>query len=70
MTGIQTYPVPYCPDCGAKMMLRRPRPSQDWPAFWGCSQFPNCRGKRGIDEDGKPEMDEADREHPIEEWER
>jgi len=56
--GIQTKPEPYCPDCGAKMTLRRPRPGQTWKAFWGCGQYPDCKGKRNIGEDGKPEIDE------------
>lgn len=60
MTGIQAYPPPYCPLCGAKMVLRRPRAGQDWPPFWGCSQWPDCQGKREIGEDGRPEMDEID----------
>lgn len=57
--NIRTSPIPYCPDCGAAMALRRPRPGQDWNPFWGCSLFPDCRGKRGIDEDGLPIVDEV-----------
>lgn len=55
-TGIKTYPEPWCPKCGAQMMLRRPSLHQEWPPFWGCSQFAvGCRGKRQVDEDGLPE---------------
>ncbi len=58
-----TKPEPYCPECGAKMVLRKPRPSQDWEPFWGCSQYPDCRGSRRIDpETGKAEDDEDDYE--------
>ena len=56
--SIQTKPEPYCPLCGAKMVLRRPKPHQDWKPFWGCSQWPDCNGKRQIREDGKPDNDE------------
>jgi ssDNA-binding Zn-finger/Zn-ribbon topoisomerase 1 len=58
--AIQTKPVPYCPneDCGAQMVLRRPRQYQDWEPFWGCSQYPECKGARDIGEDGKPIFDE------------
>ena len=57
MTAIQTKPEPHCPGCDARMILRRPKPWQDWPAFWGCSQWPGCRGVRQIGEDGKAEED-------------
>ena len=57
--GIRTKPVPYCPDCGAQMALRRPkRDKSQFDPFWGCSQYPECRGTRDIREDGKPEMDD------------
>lgn len=59
MSGIQTYPEPHCPDCGGRMKLRRPRPSQTWRAFWGCSQYPECRGTRRIAEDGTPEVQDS-----------
>lgn len=55
MAGIKTSPPPHCPICGAKMALRRPKQHQDWPPFWGCSQYPECRGVRQIGEDGKAE---------------
>lgn len=57
-TGIQTKPEPYCPDCGAKMILRRPKPNQSWKAFWGCNRFPDCKGRVGIDSRGRPEQGE------------
>ena len=56
-TGIQTKPVPHCPICGGRMKLRRPKPQQDWETFWGCQDFPDCKGSRNIGEDGKPEED-------------
>jgi ssDNA-binding Zn-finger/Zn-ribbon topoisomerase 1 len=40
------------------MRLREPKNGQSWNAFWGCTNFPDCRGKRGIGPDGKPEQDE------------
>jgi ssDNA-binding Zn-finger/Zn-ribbon topoisomerase 1 len=55
---IRTKPEPYCPDCGARMVLRRPRQGQDWVPFWGCNRFPHCRGTRQITEDGTPEGDD------------
>jgi ssDNA-binding Zn-finger/Zn-ribbon topoisomerase 1 len=57
---IQSKPEPACPDCGAKMVLRRPKPGQDWKAFWGCGRYPSCKGTRRINpETGKPEDDEG-----------
>jgi ssDNA-binding Zn-finger/Zn-ribbon topoisomerase 1 len=60
--GIQTKPVPYCPDCGAQMVLRKPRSTSrtQFIPFWGCSLYPDCRGSRNIGEDGKPEEDDDD----------
>ena len=57
MRGIQTEPAPYCPSCGARMVLRKPRQDQDWEPFWGCALYPACKGTRQIGEDGKPEED-------------
>lgn len=56
--NIRTKPEPYCPKCGARMILRRPRNQQQWRPFWGCPMFPDCDGKRQIDDDGLPEQDE------------
>jgi ssDNA-binding Zn-finger/Zn-ribbon topoisomerase 1 len=55
---IRTKPIPYCPECGAQMVLRKPRNGQTWDAFWGCSQYPDCRGTRRIMDDGRPEPDD------------
>ena len=62
VVGIQTKPEPTCPECGTKMILRRPRRNQSWKPFWGCTCFPNCKGRRGIGSDGKAIIDEIDRE--------
>lgn len=57
--AIRTKPEPYCPDCGAKMVLRTRR--YDGVKFWGCTQYPECRGTRNIMPDGRPEEDDLDR---------
>jgi ssDNA-binding Zn-finger/Zn-ribbon topoisomerase 1 len=54
---VQTNP-PYCPRCGAKMILTRPKPSQMWTPFWRCYFYPSCPGIRYIKEDGTIEPDE------------
>ena len=54
---VQTKPEPYCPDCGIKMVLRTRR--SDDAKFWGCPDYPECRGTRDIGSDGKPVFDEA-----------
>jgi len=64
---IRRKPIPYCPDCGGQMILREPGSSQNWESFWGCSQYPDCRGTRQIMEDGRPEDD--DDIEPIGLWE-
>jgi len=40
------------------MRLRRPKQGQTYKPFWGCSQYPDCKGTRNIGEDGKPESDD------------
>ena len=55
---IQTKPEPYCPDCGGRMKLRRPPAGHTWRPFWGCMNYPDCKGKRQIDDHGKPIFDE------------
>jgi len=64
---IRTKPVPYCPDCGAQMELKRPGPHAAWEPFWGCSQYrAGCRGTRNIGADGLPESDELEAEELVE----
>lgn len=57
---IKTKPVPSCPECGCRMILRRPRFAVDkWDPFWGCSMYPECKGSRNIDPfSGEPEDDD------------
>jgi ssDNA-binding Zn-finger/Zn-ribbon topoisomerase 1 len=55
---IRVKPEPYCPDCGGKMVLRCPKPYQNWEPFWGCSQYPDCKGSRNIKRDGTPSYPE------------
>jgi len=48
-TPIVTQPRPLCPECGAGMFLRLPKPGGIiFDPFWGCSTFPTCRGSRDI----------------------
>lgn len=40
-------PTPECPQCGASMVRRIARKGANAGAqFWGCSQYPSCRGTR------------------------
>lgn len=38
--------APICPKCGSPMKVIRPRPSDPWKAFWGCTQYSvtGCKG--------------------------
>ncbi|MFW6082640.1 MAG: topoisomerase DNA-binding C4 zinc finger domain-containing protein, partial [Chloroflexota bacterium] len=45
---------PACPNCGAPMVLREvtregPRKGEQ---FWGCPNFPRCRGTRDLEDTG------------------
>ena len=55
---ITIEPRPPCPVCGGVMLIKMPRPGQDFPVFWGCANFPTCKGTRDIDSDGKPMIDD------------
>jgi restriction system protein len=42
---------PACPTCGSPMVLRRARRGQNaGNDFWGCSNYPSCRGIRNVGE--------------------
>ena len=47
---VESQEIPQCPklDCKSAMVLRKRR--RDEQPFWGCSQFPRCRGTRPFDE--------------------
>ena len=53
--------VPGCPRCGARMELRSARSGRNAGGqFWGCSDFPDCRGTRdyvGADQAAPPQID-------------
>jgi len=38
--------VPSCPDCGAPMALRKPKKGQTYRPFFGCIEYPKCKGSR------------------------
>lgn len=43
-------PAPGCPECGRPMRLRRAKSGPEaGKAFWGCSGYPACRGKRAVE---------------------
>jgi four helix bundle suffix protein len=42
--------APHCPSCGKPMVVRTARQGkQAGRHFWGCSDFPDCRGARPLD---------------------
>ena len=53
-------PMPRCPDCGAEMVLLKPRPSHfpgchrpdNFLPFLGCIDYPKCDGSRQISPGG------------------
>lgn len=51
--------VPECPRCGGKMKLI----SGPYGDFWGCLNYPHCKGKRPID--GTPEVEEETEDERI-----
>ena len=46
---------PGCPKCGAPMELRTARQGRNAGGrFWGCTEFPRCRGTRDLGDDPEP----------------
>jgi restriction system protein len=42
--------TPKCPDCGKRMILRKARKgAHAGEPFWGCSNYPRCRGTRPVE---------------------
>ena len=58
--AIHSKPEPFCPECGGRMILKRPKKGQRWSAFWGCQGWSDCSGKRQVGSDGCPESDDPD----------
>jgi ssDNA-binding Zn-finger/Zn-ribbon topoisomerase 1 len=55
---IRLKPVPLCPECLEPMVLRRPPKGKTWRPFWGCSDYPTCKGTLQIKDNGEPDEDE------------
>lgn len=46
-THVNPSIIPSCPSCGDRMVERQARRGSNMGGiFWGCSQYPNCRGIR------------------------
>ena len=53
----QTAESPDCPVCGKPMLLREAKKGKtEGKKFWGCPQFPKCRGVIELDEPVVPEV--------------
>jgi ssDNA-binding Zn-finger/Zn-ribbon topoisomerase 1 len=48
-TNAEPAAAPLCPECSVPMALR----TSEFGPFWGCSQFPRCRGRRNPDGSAK-----------------
>ena len=42
-----------CPDCGGEMVSRK----SSYGVFWGCKDYPKCKGTRGSDGLSKAERE-------------
>ena len=48
-TAKDTATAPSCPTCGKSMVIRISRRGQNaGNEFWGCPQYPECKGTRGL----------------------
>jgi DNA topoisomerase-1 len=52
-----------CPECGLEMVRRTGK----FGAFWGCQDYPNCRGTRDIMGRSKEER-EQENQDDKDEW--
>lgn len=61
---IRTSPLPSCPTCGKRMVLRRPKAGgKQFRPFFGCSTWPECDGTRNILPNGLPQVDDDEDIH-------
>lgn len=45
---VSEFGSPMCPKCGAFMVKREPKFGQSWDPFWGCPNYPDCKGSRPL----------------------
>ena len=50
--------TPNCPECGKPMQVKTKRASGQ--QFWGCSQYPSCRGRRPMASRARSEFEAED----------
>ncbi len=54
--SLRIFPNHYfCPEDGAILVKRIPRPDDDWEIFLGCRNWPECKYTRTILPDGRVE---------------
>lgn len=46
--------IPWCPQCNSVMKMRKGKHGE----FWGCTDYPNCRGTRPVTKD-RPETEKS-----------
>jgi hypothetical protein len=47
---LQQQQTPPCPKCGGRMHLVNPKPGQEFKPFYGCDEYPDCKGTKSLDE--------------------
>lgn len=60
-----------CPDCGGDMVSRLNKVKNS--RFWGCKNFPRCKGTRdvnGLSRQDRYQLEEEDPEEPAIRWDR
>lgn len=58
-----------CPDCDGPMISRLNKKNQS--RFWGCKNFPVCKGTRDVDGNSKKDYnDDDDGENEAIRWDR
>ena len=48
---------PRCPICGLELVIKTNRKTNE--KFYGCSGYPDCRFSVGVNNDGKPDIEEC-----------
>ena len=57
---------PRCPECGGGMILRTARQGpRSGQRFWGCQQFPSCRGTATFNGAGENPVNPPETKHPA-----
>ncbi len=65
---MSAYGAVDCPECGGKMVSRKRK--SDGQRFWGCADYPRCKGTRNTDGEARRVLDASSADETLSPSER